>query len=490
MKFKPRLGAWSSGQSAALLIILLLATATRMFGLGDQSLWYDEADRIFIASLPLRHLFHTMAEETLGYLPLFFLVTKPLTHPFHETTVRYPSVVCGVLTVAFIAQAGRKLMGRRGGLVAALLLTMNPFHIWFSRDANFYALLALSVAAVSLKNICFLERPTPRSWIGLTLLTGVGFWSHYFAFAIPVVEFVYLLVTWPRYYRVLRMWTLAQIIAFIPLLPWYIFVIRRGEYHIASAAHGSPHPVELLYSLWNYSVGYTEKVTPTILISLGLFLGALVLGTRQASKRQSPVLLFFWLPVGVTFLMSYRLSMYVDRYLIGVLPPFLILVSWGALKLPRSFRGVWIAGLILVSTLGTARIYYDMEYYAKEDWRGVAAHIQAQERPGDAIMPLLYQSLTPLVGQYYHGELPFEPLVVQDLVRSPSDLAEKYQRLWYIAPHFHDSTHLLARCQPFDLYIDAEDEQVRRWLMDHQHQLVQRVDLTCVSVLLYDLTSG
>jgi predicted membrane-bound mannosyltransferase len=43
MKFKPRLGAWSSGQSAALLIILLLATATRMFGLGDQSLWYDEA---------------------------------------------------------------------------------------------------------------------------------------------------------------------------------------------------------------------------------------------------------------------------------------------------------------------------------------------------------------------------------------------------------------------------------------------------------------
>jgi mannosyltransferase len=488
MSFNRNVGPWLPSQFAALLIILLLAGATRIVYLGDQSLWYDEADRVFISSLPLDRLFSTMAEETLGYLPLYFLVTKPLTYPFNEMAVRYPSLVFGVLAVAFVAQAGRKLMGQGGGLIAALLLGLNPFHVWFSRDANFYTPVALSVVGALYFFLCLLQRPTLRSWVGLTLLTGIGLWSHYFAFAIPLVEFVYLLITLRRHYRLLRMWTIAQIVAFIPLLPWYIFVIRRGEFYFASAGHGSPHPVELLYSLWNFSVGYTEKVTPIILVSLLLFLGALVLGTRQAWKRQSPVWLFFWLPIGATFLMSYRLSMYADRYLIGVLPAFLILVSWGALDLPKSLRRVWTAALILVSMLGTARIYYDMEHYAKEDWRGAAAYIEARERPGDAIMPLLYQSLTPFVGQYYHGELPFEPLIIQNTVRSPSTFEGKYRRLWYVAPHYHDSAHLLARCQPFDLYIDADDDQVRRWLMDHQDQLVQRVDLTCISVLLYDVT--
>jgi hypothetical protein len=93
-----------------------------------------------------------------------------------------------------------------------------------------------------------------------------------------------------------------------------------------------------------------------------------------------------------------------------------------------------------------------------------------------------------LIGQYYRGELAFEPLIVQGTVHPPETFSYPYQRLWYIAPHYNDSSHFLGHCRPFDLYTDAEEPQIQDWLKEHQDQMVQRVDLSCVSVLLYDMT--
>jgi uncharacterized membrane protein len=489
MDSKPGLGPWSRSQTIALLGILLLASAIRIIGLEDQSLWYDESARVFIASLPLQDLFTAMAQETPAYLPFYFLVVKPFTHPFHEATVRYPSVVFGVLAIAFTAQVGRKLLGRTGGLIAASLLALNPFHIWFSQDAGFYTLVTLAAVGSLYFFACLLERPAFHLWVGLIILTGIGLWSFYFAFVIPLVGFIVLVLTLRRNYHLLRTWVAAQAIAFVPLLPWYVFIVRRGEFYFGSAGRGSPSPLELLYTFWNFSIGYTEKITPVVLASLAFFGSALAFGVwREWNRGGLLLLLSFFLPIGMVFLMSYRLPMYIDRYLIGTLPAFLLLISSGVLGLPKRLHGVWWGGLILVSVLGASRIYYDAEYYAKEDWRGVAAHIQTHERPGDAIMPLLYQSLVPLVAQYYHGNLPYEPLIIQHVVRPPATFAAQYQRLWYIAPHYNDSTHFLAHCQPFDLYADIDEPRIRQWLVKHQDHVVQQVDLSCVSILLYDVT--
>jgi 4-amino-4-deoxy-L-arabinose transferase-like glycosyltransferase len=482
------LGPWSRGQLMVWIAILWLASAVRLFGLGDQSLWYDESDRIFIASLPLDQLFPAMAQETLSYLPFYFLLVKPFTTPFSEFVVRYPSVLFGVLGVVLAGQLGGRILGPPGGLAVALLLAVNPFHVWFSRDANFYVLIACAAAGSLYFFLCLLKEQTRRYWVGLALFSGVGIWTHYFYLTIPLAELLYLLITFRHHYRLLRTWTLAHVIAFVPLVPWYVFVVRRGEFHFGSPAPSPPHLEDLFYTFWNFSIGYTAKVSPVMIVSLGLFAGAMAVGIWQARKQPKLLLvLALCLPIGLTFLMALRLPMYMDRYLIGTLPAYIVLVSMGALKLSRRLRAIWLPGLILASALGTAQFFYDGECYTKEDWRGAAAYVQAGERTGDAIMPLLYQSLTPLVSLYYNGSLPFEPIVIQDVVHAPSTFADHYQRLWYIAPHPHDSTHLLARCQSFNLYAGVKDERVRQWLREHEQFVVERRDLTCISVLLYDL---
>jgi 4-amino-4-deoxy-L-arabinose transferase-like glycosyltransferase len=390
-----------------------------------------------------------------------------------------------------MAQAGKKLFGRNGGLMAALLLALNPFHIWFSRDANFYIVVALSSTGALYFFACLLRRPRLRSWIGLTLMTGLGLWTHYFALAIPLVGFAYLAINFRRYHHLLRPWVAAQIVAVLPLAPWYVFLVQRGEFYFGSAASESPKLVDLLYTFWNFSIGYTVEYTPFVVASLVLFGGAVLLGVWRI-RRENELLLPFLhccLPIVLTFGMSFRLPMYVDRYIIVSLPAFLLLVVAGVMKAPRNWRAVWLAGLVAASMLGSLRFYYDEEYYTKEDWRGVVQYIQSQEQPGDAIMLLRIHSLLPFVGQYYHGDLPFEPILLQDTVRQPSTFADQYRRLWYVYGH-RRVTHLLAKCQPMDEYSGVQQKEVRDWLKEHESDLVQREDFACISVLLYDLAGG
>ena len=489
---------WSALQWVWIVGILLLAAVARFYLLGDQSLWYDESDRVFIASLPIRQIFPAMAEEGLHYLPLYFLLQKPFAEPFRETMARFPSAFFGILTVAVFAQVGRLMWGRRGGLVAALLLAVNPFHVWFSRDASFYALMALSSVGTLYFFLCLLRAQRFDIGAGLAVFTALGICTHYFAFAMPVVQLVYLIVSLRRNYAVLRPWILSQVTAFVLLVPWYVFVVLRREFYFGSAALVPPTPIELAYTLWNFSIGYTADASLSVVLSLVAFWSLLVVGLVSLLKRR-PVwgfLLVVWFafPPAMTYMMSLRLPMYVDRYLMPAFPAFGLIVVEGLMALNRRWSTLGLVALLVASIFGTARIYHS-PIFEKEDWRGVAQYVEQHEQPGDLVMPLLYQSLTPLLGQYYHGQAPVEPVLIGSEGRDPEMLTMGYRRAWLIVPHIHNSTHLLAQCQPIDplnpeVYASSSEKMFRTWLEAHQADVVWHQDFTCISVVLFDLSAA
>lgn len=486
---------WKSWQAPALLAILLLAFVLRVYQLGAQSLWYDESDRVFVASLPLGQLFHTMAEEGLEGLPLYYLVIKPFVVPFHELAARFPSASLGVLAVALIAQVARVLWGQRAVVPAALLLAVNPFHLWFSRDATFYSMVALSAAGTLYYFILLLREPRGSFWVGLTVFSSLGLCTHYFAFAMPLVCFLYLLLTWRQNWTLLRPWALSQIVAVAPLTPWYVFVIQRGQYYFAGAPAKSPQLVELLYTLRNFSIGDTGSITWEVPVAVAICGAMVLLATvwmvRTHQSYWGLLLLWLLLPIALTFLMSLRLPMYVDRYLMPTLPVFILLVVGGLEALPQRGCASTLVVLLTVSIVGVVRIYTDPAY-TKEDWRGVAQYIEQHEQPGDVGIPLLYQSLEPLYGHYYRGQVPLKPVQVGQAVRDPAKTVEGYKRAWLIVPHPHYSAHLLAQCQPFDVfdvstYGAPPPPEYLKWLEANRARVIKVRPFACIEVLLFDL---
>jgi 4-amino-4-deoxy-L-arabinose transferase-like glycosyltransferase len=480
-----------------LVVILFLAFAVRVYRLNLQGLWYDESDRLLIAAMPWNRIFPTMVESELNTLPFYYLVLKPFAQPFNEVFARFPPLFFGVLGVAVIATLGRRLLGPLGGLMAAMLLAFNTFHVWYSRDATFYTLMVLSSAGALYFFLRLLRDQRFGLWAGLTLFTGLGLWTHYHSFIMPVTEMIFIILTFRSNYRILRPWFLSQVIAFVPLVPWYIWLILRGQYYIGLLVHTRPIPIEVFYTFWNFSLGYTGQYSPAIVLSLIAFGLALAWGLGVLLKRRTEwagvLVLWLALPIVVTYLLSFRLPMYVDRYLIPALPAFILIIVGGLMTLGRCRRAAGLTILMVASVIATVRIFYD-PIYNKEDWRGVARYIEENEKIGDVGMPLFYQSLEPLYGHYYHGQVKLEPIQVGLKVRDPAEIVQGYRRAWLILPNPHPSQHLLAQCLPFDVfnvstYGSPPPREYERWLEANRSRVVEVKPFTCIQVLLFDLSS-
>jgi uncharacterized membrane protein len=210
------------------LVITLSGFALRLAFLGRQSLWYDEAFSLAVARADWPTFWAALLSDGVHPPGYYFLLRAGLIVFGHsEFALRFPSVLAGTLALPLIYQLGRVLGEVRWGLVAALLLAFNPFALWYAQEARMYSLLLCLSVGGAYAFWKLVTRPNPSHWLWLTLVSGLGFLVHYFAFLFSLVQFVYLVVSLRRNYRVLRWWVAAQAAAFVFFLPWAVAIVTR-----------------------------------------------------------------------------------------------------------------------------------------------------------------------------------------------------------------------------------------------------------------------
>ena len=474
-----------------LISIILLATAVRLFRLGHQSLWFDEARSFTRASMSLPETLR----QTLTVLhpPLYsFTLHFWLKVGHSETLLRFPSAAFGVLAVPLIYQLGRLCMSRRTGLMAALLLALDPFHVWYAQEARMYSLLmllALSAAYFFLRTI----RDNSRwSWGGLVASCALAYYTHYFAFFIPLVQFTFFLCTLRTYHRLFRKWVLGQIIAALPLTPWviaYAFAFRSGQ-AVGFGLVPKPGLLAPVETLWKFSLGSTDTLTPVLALFLAAFGLTFLLGVKSSSRMRCPhfrlfTLLWLGVPILFTYLLALRRSFYIDRCFIIVLPAYLILLAMGIVGIGKSLvrRGL-TSVIILAMTFGLSQLYFAPLFF-KEDWRAAASYIQSQYRDGDVIVSRYVQDGMPLF-YYYQGDPDWTALSVEKITMPLEFVAQDHQRLWlvYYRPRLYAAGHSVSRLDAFSL----EEEPapfIREWLAANQDNLLTERNFPGVYIALY-----
>jgi mannosyltransferase len=494
MNAKNLLGKLSSIPAVSWLVpITLLGAALRLFRLGAQSLWLDESLSLVFASVPLRTSIEAIRADGV-HPPLYYLVLRLFLYMGQsEEIARLPSAIFGILTIPLVYEIGQMCFDQKVGLVSALLLSLSPFHVWFSQDARMYAVAAF----LSLISIYFflrlLQGNNWRQWVGFVVCTALGYYTHYFTFFITLAGFAYLLITFRTHYKLFRKWALAQVVAFLPLIPWLVAIFTRAMGSFGIGWVPRPGWLDLFKTLWNLSLGYTGTLAPSVILSLLPFILALLCGIwvgDSDSKVLHPKLflhLWFWLPMIVTFLLSLRRPIYIDRLFIMTLPAYVILLAWGTMSLKAPWaRWALGAGLVIAMTVGLSRIYFDARLYTKEDWRSAARHVQSHSQPCDIIVLRNFQDLIPF-NYYYQGEMQRVSITLNRVTTPLEELVEGHCRLWMVYRHAHESSHFLARSQPFDLDLQEGDPQVKEWLTDHQGSIIEEKGFSGVQVILYNL---
>ncbi|MEZ4521052.1 MAG: glycosyltransferase family 39 protein [Thermomicrobiales bacterium] len=378
-----------------LALIVVLAAYLRLTMLNQQSLWFDEADIVVRAQRPWSDILSTFTVQgENGPLYNVMLAVWIRIAGISETAVRFPSAVAGILAIPAIYLLARRLAGPQAGLIAAGLLAINPYHLWYSQEAKMYSIVALLSILSTFLLVEGLMHGDRRVWVGYAVATTFMFYTHVATVLIFAAQALFVLATyrnWRDQQRTLLVVASVLTLPYLPIALWAAKVVG-GE---VPTWHGD---VSLTGAIRTIGTRFTSfrSTAEVEFRARGLYFLAAA-GTAiwlvSSRRRRNVGLLLTTLvavPVIGLWIVSLRNSVFSDRYIIGALPAYLTLVAIGLASLARHRVGVVPATLLAV--LIVCYTWYpvtDVNRSAsaeKEDWRSAYARVAERAEPDDVFL--------------------------------------------------------------------------------------------------------
>jgi hypothetical protein len=132
-------------------------------------------------------------------------------------------------------------------------------------------------------------------------------------------------------------------------------------------------------------------------------LDALAGGRKEIAEPAYVLVLWAWLllPLLGLLLISTRVPMFVDRYLIWIGPAFFLLIARGYDQLRKRMAVLATLCLVALLALNSWSVLVQTTTPIKSDFRGVAAYVRAQRQPDEPI--LFHLSYVRDTFEYYFG---------------------------------------------------------------------------------------
>ncbi len=473
---------WWRGEAVPLLLVLLLTVAggvLRRYHLGQQGLWFDEADLVIRAREPFGNLLRNFArpgENGPLYTAAFAVWLK--IAGVSEAAVRLPSALAGTLAIPALYGLGREVRGWRVGVVAAALLALSPYAHWYAQDAKMYSLAVLLAICATWLLLVALRRGGGAWWAYVATMAA-GLLIHATLGFVLAAHLVLVAWCWRRGEGVRPQgrqarWLVAVLGAVcVPLIVWGV-AFAIGD---VPTWHVRVNPLEIVRVVL-IEFGATHRAdAPTQAIAVAL-MGALAVFGAVSASRTAPAahrsvtrergiattLCMTLVPVGLFVLLSLRQAIFADRYLIVALPGYLLLVAFGLDGLLR-WRWGWVAaiaagaGLLYCFWTPLATVNLSTQSQ-KEDWREAYRHIAERQRPGDVI--LLAPGYLVSTAEYYALRFPSLhdlPVIAAPSLAPQRDISDRTLAAFF-ADHAYGAERIWVLTSPERIARDDPDERL------------------------------
>jgi len=426
-------GAFRRGELAALALLTAAALALRLVQLTRFELFVDEAATWWFARLTAAgRLAEQIALEPTP--PLYYGLVGVVMRLFGDSdlVMRLPSAIFGAATIPAVYLLGRDLLQRRVGWIAAVMLTVHPLHVFYSREARVYPLLLWLTVVLLWTLWQALEVDRMRWWIACGgVLIAITYCHYYGLFVVLMVAVAVLLLARDRRarWRGLAVAAVAGV-AFSPYLAATLPHLRDSgaAWSIETFYRDLPQEKRLGRVLEQQLVGadyhaYLRHLdrppTPAPLRAASLLVQVLLLAWAAKARlaehpRALGLLLLAWLlpllvPWAIT--LTWRPIFHSGRHDVYTLGAVTVLLAAGLDALRSSRRQRWAAALaaaVLIAGAGH-RLYWMHRVPAAQGARQAGAWIAANAGSGDLVIAtgirrLVTERYTRLAG----GEVPFE----------------------------------------------------------------------------------
>ncbi len=507
--------------------IFLGGLILRLVRLNWQPLWWDEGYSVYFATEPIDRMFWLTANDI--HPPLYYLLLHGwygLINHTDPVVTRLLSVGIGAASLAIVVWCAAQLFPKRPqiALGVAVLLALNPMHLFYSQEVRMYglALLLLLVASTAFwRMVTDLEGDrTPWRWWWLYVgACSLALWTLYFSGLWLVAHQVWLLFHRPVHKRTFR-WSWTSALAILLLqLPWWLYALPRLVPYVADkVVADQDRPLGLFTYLWRHwlawTAGHLTPVSPTVAIGVNVLAGALLLALVLAvwfsRHRHEPVI--GWLaalvgiPLALGFLVNLRFPFFPEggeRLQLAGLPFLLLLIVATADSImPRTHGWALACALLLLPSAVGVITFFTLPRHVDHDYRPIVRYVVQHARTQDSVLALFPWQIGYWRAYSPHAEngdwLAPQPQPVDQaaLVWSPQlaqqlDVATESGTLWFPAPLSFGSTlpaeieaYLLTRTHNVDNRWFSSATRLSAWAhLSARAQSLNPVDFGQVSLV-------
>ena len=397
--------------AVAIWLLIILAFVFSLFRLGSHSLWLDEALTIKNAT-DISHLVSVLTTSE-PYMWTYMLALNVwLKIGNSEFFIRLLSSIFFVASVVVFFKTWQLVYNTKVAFVSSLIYILHPFIIRYSQEVRAYSMALFFTGLSTYFFIKLVRRGHLLALFGYTLATMFLIYTHHFGLLILGAQVVFVVLNLKRLGFVNKVWlgVGGVFVASYPLL-----AIKIPQ----SAVNWIPDLGESGLMHFLMSLGGGNFVS-LLTLTLSFFAGSWYVLTKHVKNQGGrinfevlPVFLFF---VPLVLTLAYSLLVqpaFVSRYLIIVIPAFIVLVSYTLVRLTVA-KGMLVGFIILGSLAWSLLVWYGFRLPKEgswektilgshEDWRSATNFVASNAQAGDSVVFYSYYVRVPF--EYYLGRL-------------------------------------------------------------------------------------
>jgi hypothetical protein len=320
--------------------------------LTSQPISHDEPFTIYHAQFDFLNIIHYL--KNYNNPPLFELVLHFWIKGFGISpfAVRFLPMLFSSLSVIYIYKIGMLLYSQRIALVSSLLFTFSSFQIYYAHDCRVYPLfLLLTLISFFLFFKLIKDQTLTRvHLICFTLINVLLVYAHYFGFIVWFLQFGIALRWFLESKQVFKTLLISFTISLLLYAPQLILVI---SHFLDSAKNGtwlkSPNGLESIYNMfWSFCNAPVVTVLIITLLVAAIIKYIITRKKIDVNFYTKYILVWFIIPFIAMFLISYKVPMFLDRYLIFITPTFYILIALSLNFLFKSSKFYYTISVIVI----------------------------------------------------------------------------------------------------------------------------------------------
>lgn len=344
------------GMVYIILFFTLLNFVLRSIYLTKNPLSGDEPFSLYHAQMPIQEI---IAELLQGNNPPLFEIILHYWIKLGSISIgwiRLLPLIFSVLTVPFLYLLAHEIKKGWYPIFVVLIYTFSSYHLQFGQEVRVYSLFGLlSVISFWLLLRTLRQSDKKKLWMALLIVNSILIYAHYFGFFVLLIQTIFVfLLRKKTFIRSYSWYVVGMIILYLPMISTLFsrFILNESDGKLTWLE--SPDSIEAIYNmLWKFS---NKPIVTVIGITLLVVVVSKMIYQRKWKLSNEALLLTLWFSISLfgMFLISFKIPMFLDRYLIYGSFSYLLILIYALDDLFLSKKIMWMgSGILVVLFLGT-----------------------------------------------------------------------------------------------------------------------------------------